>query len=122
VGISDGLRGTSRSHYNLLHSLDILLTAFVMSPAVVGYWRGTWNLMDAYVFPKHPTISCLTSLILGFTGHIVFTMVQADPNPISRYMHQFGDPLFIQQRLKTDLYLRGELKKKVLLLTRHGLI
>lgn len=77
VGISDGLRGSSRGHYALLQALDMLVSMFLMTPAVVSYWRGTWALMDYYVFPDQPNLSNLLSMMIGAVSHIIFTMVRA---------------------------------------------
>ncbi|MCF7917644.1 hypothetical protein K9L27_01395 [Candidatus Gracilibacteria bacterium] len=32
---------------------------------IVGVWRGLWDLLDMYLFPKNRILSDLTSLILG---------------------------------------------------------
>lgn len=33
--------------------------------AVVSLWRGTWLLMDLYVFPSSPAVSAVVSIGLG---------------------------------------------------------
>lgn len=76
VGISDGLRGSSRGHYALLQVLDVFVSMFLMTPAVVSYWRGTWALMDYYVFPENPDLSNVLSMLIGSISHVIFTMVR----------------------------------------------
>ncbi|MFN4203007.1 MAG: hypothetical protein ACK4GM_08140 [Tabrizicola sp.] len=34
--------------------------------AVVSIWRGTWLLMDLYVFPSSPVLSSIASIGTGF--------------------------------------------------------
>ena len=33
--------------------------------AVVMIWRGTWDLLDAYLFPENPLLSDLLSIAIG---------------------------------------------------------
>ncbi|XP_008197613.1 uncharacterized protein fusl isoform X1 [Tribolium castaneum] len=51
---------------------DSLLCLLVLAPAVVGFWRGTWMLLDIYgtYFPP------LQSFLLGAFIHLVFTLIQ----------------------------------------------
>ena len=76
AGITDGLKGSSRLHYALLTTLDILLSTVLISPLVVSYWRGTWGLMDLFVFPDRPDYSSYVSLFSGLVGILVFTLAQ----------------------------------------------
>lgn len=76
AGITDGLKGSSRLHYALLTTLDVMLSTVVISPLVVSYWRGTWCLMDHYVFPDRHDYSSYVSLITGLVGILVFTLAQ----------------------------------------------
>lgn len=84
AGITDGLRGHSALHYAFLTLLDTLLAALVISPLVVCYWRGTWLLMDVYVYPEQPQYSALVSLCGGLGGILLFTLVQS---PLSQWLH-----------------------------------
>ncbi|XP_034256969.1 uncharacterized protein LOC117654443 isoform X3 [Thrips palmi] len=106
VGISDGLRGTSRGHYALLHGLDMLVSMFLMAPAVVSYWRGTWALMDHYVFPDQPNLSNLVSVAIGAGCHTLFTMVQ---HPLERHLHPDKHRLmyYVLSRVYTALFSFG---------------
>jgi hypothetical protein len=84
AGISDNFIGSNRNHYILLSVLDTLLSALAVSPAVVGYWRGTWMIMDHYVFPQQQVYSSWVSVAIGYLGHLLFTLVQA---PMTRCFH-----------------------------------
>lgn len=84
AGITDGLKGSSRLHYAFLTALDTFLSALVISPLVVGYWRGTWCLMDYYVFPDREDYSSYVSLFIGVVGILFFTLFQT---PFSEYLH-----------------------------------
>ncbi|KAG8327983.1 hypothetical protein J6590_006159 [Homalodisca vitripennis] len=84
AGITDGLRGHSAVHYAFLTLLDTLLSTLVISPLVVCYWRGTWGIMDVYVYPDNPGHSGLASLASGLGGILVFTLGQ---NPLARCLH-----------------------------------
>ncbi|CAH1407052.1 unnamed protein product [Nezara viridula] len=76
AGITDGLRGISNSYYLFITFLDSLLAALVISPLVVSYWRGTWELMGYYVYPQDMKKSSLVSLLIGLGGIMLFTMTQ----------------------------------------------
>lgn len=36
-----------------------------VATAVVLFWRGAWGLMDIYLFPEHPPLSFVCSLLIG---------------------------------------------------------
>ncbi|XP_018407471.1 PREDICTED: uncharacterized protein LOC108783410 [Cyphomyrmex costatus] len=69
-------RSSNRLHYAILTILDTIFSAFVVAPAVVGYWRGTWELSDFYVYPDEPVFSSFASITIGFTGHFAFNVLQ----------------------------------------------
>lgn len=74
AGLEDTIRAKNKLHAATLETLDTLYAALIVAPCVVGYWRGTWNLMGIYLFPGHPTYSSIASLIIGIVGHLVFTI------------------------------------------------
>lgn len=43
---------------------DVLII-IIGSFAIVGFWRGTWNLMDYYVFPESHVLSQIVTIIVG---------------------------------------------------------
>ncbi|EGI58386.1 PREDICTED: uncharacterized protein LOC105152943 isoform X1 [Acromyrmex echinatior] len=69
-------RSSNRLHYAILTILDTIFSALVAAPAVVGYWRGTWELSDFYVYPDEPVLSSFASITIGFTGLFVFSVLQ----------------------------------------------
>jgi hypothetical protein len=52
------------------------INAILVATAVVLFWRGSWGLLDHYLFPRNPPLSYITSLILGIiilvaTHHLI---------------------------------------------------
>lgn len=76
AGIDDNLKGTSKAHYVFLSVLDTLLSSIVIGPAVIAYWRGTWCLIDIYIFPDNTENTIISSCVIGLVGHLVFTISQ----------------------------------------------
>ncbi|XP_058060503.1 uncharacterized protein LOC131211153 isoform X1 [Anopheles bellator] len=68
---------TGSYHEHLLQLLDYLYASLIVAPLVVGYWRGTWNLMGDYIYPSDLTTSLIVSLAIGVAGHIMFNLCQA---------------------------------------------
>ncbi|KAF4525719.1 hypothetical protein B566_EDAN011896 [Ephemera danica] len=64
------------SHLLGLTLADLLFSALVIGPAVVGYWRGTWLLTEYYVYPDNMTLSSWISLAIGCSVHLVLALVQ----------------------------------------------
>lgn len=56
----------------VLSTLDILISIFIVTPCVVGCWRGIWQIMDIYAvyFPAWESFS------LGMATHIVLALGQ----------------------------------------------
>jgi len=44
--------------------------------AIIGFWRGTWNLMDAYLFPGNFVLSQIVSIISGIVILIILSRVK----------------------------------------------
>mmetsp|Transcript_17120 Transcript_17120/g.28603 ORF Transcript_17120/g.28603 Transcript_17120/m.28603 type:complete len:194 (+) Transcript_17120:155-736(+) len=44
----------------------------IISAGVLFYWRGTWVLLDSYLFPNHPHWSAWASLIIGVLGMVIY--------------------------------------------------
>ncbi|KMQ96684.1 hypothetical protein RF55_3016 [Lasius niger] len=84
AGMTGGLdrRSSNRLHYAILTILDTIFSAFMVAPAVVGYWRGTWELSDFYVYPNEPVFSSFASIAIGFIGLFVFNVLQHTLNDI----------------------------------------
>ncbi|RZC34628.1 hypothetical protein BDFB_010283 [Asbolus verrucosus] len=62
----------------LLSTVDIIVCLVVLSPCVVGSWRGIWQLMDINCkhFPGWP------SFLLGGFIHLVFILIQDTLNDV----------------------------------------
>lgn len=43
---------------------DVLIV-LVASLAIVGFWRGMWNLMDKFLFPGNFILSQVVSIVVG---------------------------------------------------------
>lgn len=57
-----------------LSVLDMLISMLIVSPAVVGYWRSVWELMDIHVLPENPLISATVSFVIGVCGQVLFSL------------------------------------------------
>lgn len=56
-----------KHHFNSKHKLHHkLIMATGIGISVVSFWRGTWGLMDIYLFPNNPALSYSTSFAIGF--------------------------------------------------------
>ncbi|XP_031335025.1 uncharacterized protein LOC116164911 isoform X3 [Photinus pyralis] len=85
AGLPDfSVKGANPTHYALLVVLDTLFSAIVISPAVVGYWRSIWELMELYVYPQNSVISAIISTAIGIVGHLVLTVCQ---HGFSKHFH-----------------------------------
>lgn len=79
AGLDVNAINTTNSLYSIiLDVLDKLISSVILAPAVVGYWRGTWNLMDDYLYPNNEVTSAFGSLLIGITGHLIFTIFQSN--------------------------------------------
>ncbi|KAJ8674234.1 hypothetical protein QAD02_005496 [Eretmocerus hayati] len=68
--------GLGAPYRALLTLLDALFSALLAGPAVVGYWRGTWNLSTHYIYPSDPGSSSLAGIIFGLSGLFIFNLGQ----------------------------------------------
>ena len=55
---------------------DTLLSMCLVAPLVVGYWRGTWFLLDSFLYPPDAATSCWISLSIGFSILLLATWFQ----------------------------------------------
>ncbi|XP_013382206.1 uncharacterized protein LOC106152997 [Lingula anatina] len=55
---------------------DCFLSALVIGPAVVCYWRGTWNLLDLYLFPNDTEKTGWISAAIGIFIPLIFSFCQ----------------------------------------------
>lgn len=54
-------------------NLTDVLIVVLSSIGIVGFWRGTWNLLDAYLIPNYFLWSQITSIIGGIAILIVLS-------------------------------------------------
>jgi len=51
--------------YKKLGTIQKILFAVLIGIAVVAFWRGSWGIMDVYLFPNNYEISSWASITLG---------------------------------------------------------
>lgn len=77
AGLAEGTIAPPESvHATFLDILDILFSSLIVAPAVIAYWRGTWNLMFYVLAPNDAFMSAIWSVIIGTVGHFVLTVCQ----------------------------------------------
>nr|XP_049696517.1 uncharacterized protein LOC110379139 isoform X3 [Helicoverpa armigera] len=67
----------SNSRETMLYILDCIFSVTVVGSLVVFVWRGSWALLDIFLFPDDKSKSCWTSLIAGYVVVIVTFALQA---------------------------------------------
>ena len=65
----------------VLFLADNLLSALIIGPLVVFYWRGTWELLDVYLYPDDKAASGWTCSALGNIGLVCLVYLQT---PLAR--------------------------------------
>ncbi|XP_018025733.1 uncharacterized protein LOC108681231 [Hyalella azteca] len=60
----------------VLRALDAAVALFFVSPLVVAYWRGCWQLMDQLLFPENDRLSIFSSILIGILPHFMFCVFQ----------------------------------------------
>ena len=65
---------------------DFILACVIFGPFTIIYWRGTWIVLDLYMFPDNPVMSGWLSLCLGNGIIPVFYFLQ------NRLQDTFGKP------------------------------
>lgn len=81
---------------------DTLLSMCVVAPLVVGYWRGTWFLLDTYLYPADTATSCWISLAIGLGTIHLATWFQM---PIQKWVTRQPNWLyFLLSRLYTIVF------------------
>ncbi|XP_038215075.1 uncharacterized protein LOC119834696 isoform X2 [Zerene cesonia] len=64
------------SRETALYILDCVFSVTVVGSLVVFVWRGSWALLDIFLFPDDPSKSCWTSLIMGYSLVVVTFSLQ----------------------------------------------
>lgn len=73
ASLSNGSQQFYKHYYKVLTILDMLISLLIVSPAVIGYWRSLWGLMDIFILPDNPFVSAAVSLVIGVCGQIFFS-------------------------------------------------
>ena len=73
---SDRLTKAMRLIKFALGVADYTFSLFVVTPLVVGHWRGAWYLMDLYLFPSSPLHTAWVAAAAGAVGCLVFYLLQ----------------------------------------------
>ena len=60
----------------VLFFVDNLLAAVVIGPLVVFYWRGTWELLNVYLFPDDQAASGWMCVAIGNVGLMFIAYLQ----------------------------------------------
>jgi hypothetical protein len=55
---------------------NLLISHLIFAPLSVAYWRGTWTLMDVYLFPDDELLSALIALAIGQVMFVVMTYAE----------------------------------------------
>ncbi|CAG4949364.1 unnamed protein product [Colias eurytheme] len=64
------------SRETALYILDCVFSVTVVGSLVVFVWRGSWALLDIFLFPDDPSKSCWTSLIMGYSLVVITFSLQ----------------------------------------------
>ncbi|KAM3963636.1 LOW QUALITY PROTEIN: transmembrane protein fuseless [Aphomia sociella] len=65
------------SRETMLYVLDCIFSVAVVGSLVVFVWRGSWALLDIFLYPDDKVTSCWTSLIVGYALVVVTFALQA---------------------------------------------
>lgn len=75
VGTEKNKKTTRNKSFKIF---DQIFSLVILAPAVVGYWRGTCNLLDIFLYPENELISSWISYFIGIIGHLIFTIFQRE--------------------------------------------
>lgn len=54
-----------RKSKEVRRDLKSILHAILIGFAIVAFWRGSWGLMDIYLFPNNYLLSSVSAVIFG---------------------------------------------------------
>lgn len=91
--------------YNILHSIDVLLSILLFSPLVAIYWYCTWSLIDDYFYKESPKISNFLSWIIGLTILFPGYVFQRHLQDLYEYMNNFETIGYMLQVSMRILYI-----------------
>lgn len=77
AGLAEGTIITPDTvHAAFLVFLDVMFSSLLAAPAVIAYWRGTWNLIGIFLFPDDVLLNAISSCVIGTVGHFIFYYYQ----------------------------------------------
>lgn len=77
AGLAEGTIITPDTvHAAFLVFLDVMFSSLLAAPAVIAYWRGTWNLIGIFLFPDDVLLNAISSCFIGTVGHFIFYYYQ----------------------------------------------
>ena len=82
----------------LLTVADCMLSMFLLTPLVTAHWRGTWNILDLYLFPANLQLSAWVSAVVGSAGCLVFYLFQ------DVFKTVFSEPSRVHRLLTFSVY------------------
>lgn len=66
----------AKVRYIIFFTVDNLIAGLIVTPLVVAFWRGMWDLLDHHFIPEHPTSSAWISIAFGLIGMTVLSLLQ----------------------------------------------
>lgn len=57
-------------------AFDKFFTIVIFPPFIIGYWRGTYNLLDIFLYKNNVEIRAWIFLIVGTLGNFILTVFQ----------------------------------------------
>lgn len=77
AGLAEGIIASPNTiHATFLVFLDISFSSLIVAPAVINYWRGTWNLMAYVLYSDDMFRSAIASSVLAAIGNFVLCFCQ----------------------------------------------
>ena len=92
LSANDSLITNCRS-YMTLYFMDMLISAFIITPLVNIHWRGAWDLLDIHLLPDYPVTSGSISFGVGLVILYVMYLTQSY---LQRFYEQHRRNLFGQ--------------------------
>ncbi|XP_060078891.1 uncharacterized protein LOC132558362 [Ylistrum balloti] len=89
--------------YMLVCLANALINLAIISPLVVCYWRGTWEIMDVFVYPADFVLTSWVSVAIGNAIIFLFSIFQGGITNINKLKNPFAH--FVLSRLY--VYLLG---------------
>ncbi|XP_050089561.1 uncharacterized protein LOC126573456 isoform X2 [Anopheles aquasalis] len=106
----DQLTGSKKARHSLDNGepkvselLNNIYAALVIGPLVIGFWRGTWNLMDELLFPHDELWRMVVLMVFGNGGHLLFMLLQ---DKLTEWLdvHEHPVAFYCWSRLYTYVY------------------